>query len=105
MTKYTPGPWTIAFRNCGGGSTISAPSADHIVHTTEVAKVNNSKGRHVTSAEADANAVLVAASPKLYEAAKMCFETWNHKDYSENSFQACMDLLEEAIATAEAATL
>lgn len=44
---------------------------------------------------------LIAAAPDMYESAKACIETWNHEDYSENSFEACMHLLEAALAKAD----
>ena len=94
MTNFTPGPWSVDSNNGGGGSTISAPSADRIVHTNEVAKVNNSKGRHVTSAEAKANAMLVAAAPGMLEALKtVVSEGW----LSGNSLEmACREIIAKA---------
>lgn len=42
---------------------------------------------------------LMVEPSKLHRAAYALIETWNHEDANENSIQACIDLLESALAT------
>lgn len=86
MSAHTPGPWKIGPRNAGNGANISDSHGRYLAHTSAVRNLNGDHldpERHIETAEAVANAHLIAAAPDLLAALRAARRQMTNQLYNK----------------------
>lgn len=100
--KHTPGPWKVEYENYGNGSFREwfnvGPAR---VYITDSRTAMEGLGQ---TAEAEANARLIAAAPELLEALEKIAEHIPGSVGHPSALDCCVQMRDDAIAAIKAAT-
>ena len=114
MAKHTAGPWEVESVNSDALHDVCLgyviPNAGHpilIASTYDDEPEDEGRPGHISAAEAEANARLIASAPDLLAACKTaleCYEEFHRCHMLSDSAVADMETIRAAIAKAEGVT-
>lgn len=98
--KHTPGPWRADWNGLGEAYNIASTAPGQVLNMAEVHSFHDEEGAGPT-AEATANAALIAAAPELLAFAELVMRLNTDEGLSANGLWILKELAGKAIAKAE----